>query len=87
MGEVKTIKGVDEDVWAEFKSIAAEEKKNMGVLFEDIIKFYKEKKSKKVWENILTVKEPMNEYEAKIVKERIKNFREDFGGFTKTKWD
>ncbi len=86
MSEVKTIKGVDEEIWADFKAIAEKEDRKMAEVLADLVKYYKERNIKKNWEEILTVKEPLTEYEAKMVEKRIKEFRKDFK-FRETKWD
>ena len=86
MTEVKTIKGVDEDTWAEFKSMAAEKKKNMGELFEDMVKTYKETKTEEKWKEFFTVKEPLTEYEAEEMQKEVKKLRKE-SGFRDVKWD
>ena len=60
MAEVKTIKGIDDKSWAEFKSIAALQKRNMGELFDDLLIAYKAKQVRGFWDDILTIKNPLS---------------------------
>jgi len=43
METIKTIKGVNEESWAEFKSLAVRNRTNMGELFERMLEEYKKK--------------------------------------------
>jgi hypothetical protein len=86
MSEVKTIKDVDDYVWAEFKSIAAQEKKKMGEVFKEMVKTYKDGKTVEWWKNFLTVNEPLTEYEAERIEKRIKEIRKE-SNFRDVKWD
>jgi len=78
MGEVKTIKGVDEDSWSSFKSIAAKNNMKMGKLFEKMVDEYHDK-SKYVWDKILNPGYTISEKEAVYMKRTIKKIRGDLG--------
>ncbi|MBD3203639.1 hypothetical protein GF327_05050 [Candidatus Woesearchaeota archaeon] len=82
----KTIKGVNENTWSEFKSMAAENKKKMGEFFSELVDFYKKKKVKKFWKDVLSVKEPISDYEAIQLRKTVKSLRKE-SGFRKIKWD
>lgn len=84
MPTVKTIKNVNEDVWLEFKSIAARNKMNMGKLFEDMVGEYK-RKTKEFWDDILKGPPVISEEEAKAMEETTKRIRKEYG-FRDKKW-
>ncbi|MBU0758298.1 MAG: hypothetical protein KKF44_09590 [Nanoarchaeota archaeon] len=86
MSEVKTIKGVDNTSWAEFKSMAAENNKNMGDFFSDLVKFYKERKAKKFWDDILNGEKLLSDKDADKIKILVKEMRSDYG-YRDIKWD
>ena len=78
MGEVKTIKDVDEDSWSSFKSIAARNNMKMGKLFESMVEDYKEK-SKYAWDKVLNPGYKISEKEAAYMEKTIRNIRKDIG--------
>jgi len=61
---VKTIKNVDERVWREFKTLAAQEKQNMGTLLKKLVDEYK-KENQHVWDNLLNHGRIISEIESK----------------------
>ncbi|HLC57154.1 MAG TPA: hypothetical protein VJH95_01135, partial [Candidatus Nanoarchaeia archaeon] len=62
METIKTIKGVNEESWAEFKSLAVRNRTNMGELFERMLEEYK-KKSEENWSIILSGKKILSDKE------------------------
>ena len=78
MSSVKTIKGVDEEAWSEFKSLAAKDKVKMGRLFEKMVVEYK-KKSNEFWDGILKGPRIISDAEAKIMEETVKKIRKEYG--------
>jgi len=55
MSEVKNIKGIDEETWAEFKSLAARSKMKAGEMFKEMVKGYKSR-AKNVWDDVFAHK-------------------------------
>lgn len=78
MSTVKTIKDVDENAWAEFKSIAARNKVKMGKLFESMLKDYN-KQAEKKWDNILVHKKIISDNEASDMLSLVKDMRKEKG--------
>ena len=78
MAIVKTIKGIDENSWLEFKSIAARNKMNMGKLFERMVEDYK-KKSERFWDGILKGPAVLSKEEADAMLETVKRIRKEYG--------
>jgi len=78
METIKTIKGVNEESWAEFKSLAVRNRTNMGELFERMLEEYK-KKSKENWEIVLSGKKILSDKEAEDMLEIIKASRKEYG--------
>ena len=82
MAEVKTIKGVTEETWAEFKGLASRNDDTVGSFFEKLIAFYK-KESKTFWDDILGGDPIITEEEAKDIEKEIislrkqRSFRDD----------
>tara|TARA_Y100000294_G_C8432602_1_gene287480 strand:+ start:471 stop:728 length:258 start_codon:yes stop_codon:yes gene_type:complete len=83
MAEVKTIKGVDDETWADFKSLAAKNSQSVGSFFNKLITFYK-KESKTFWDDILEGKPTLSKKEAEdlynetILLRKERGFRDDF---------
>jgi DNA repair photolyase len=75
---LKTIKGINDESWAEFKSIAAKNKINMGKLFERMLEEYK-KRSEEAWKVILSGKKILSDKEAEDMKKIIEESRKDYG--------
>ncbi|MBI2106345.1 hypothetical protein HYT56_05935 [Candidatus Woesearchaeota archaeon] len=75
---LKTIKGINEESWAEFKSIAAKNKTKMGALFEKMLEEYK-KKSEESWKKILNGKKMLTDKEADDILKIIEKTRKEYG--------
>ncbi|MBI4147924.1 hypothetical protein HY490_01405 [Candidatus Woesearchaeota archaeon] len=77
MSEVKTIKNVGDDTWAEFKGLAAQHKVKMGTLFKTLIQEYKRKSP--FWEEILEGEKILSEKEARELEKVVHAVRQDCG--------
>jgi len=78
METVKTLKGVNEESWAEFKSLAVKNRTNMGKLFERMLEEYK-KKSEENWKIILSGKKILSDKEAEDMLKIVKESRKEYG--------
>ncbi len=78
MIEVKTIKGIDEETWSEFKSLAAKDNLNLGIFLKNMIKEY-EKTSSNFWKNILKGEKILSDKEANDIENSIKLERKEYG--------
>lgn len=76
MSEIKTIKGVSDETWAEFKSMAARHEQSMGSFFDILVAFYKQK-SKSFWDEILEHKPILSEKEAEELSRYTKAIRKE----------
>jgi len=84
MTSVKTIKGINEDAWSSFKSIAAKNNMKMGKLFEEMLDRYKQD-SKRFWDEILNGEKILSDKEAEDIEKSIKKLRKE-KGFRELKW-
>ena len=75
---LKTIKGIDDQSWVEFKSIAAKNGMKMGKLFETMLEEYK-KKSDESWDKILHSGKILTDVEAKEMVKITRKTREEYG--------
>ena len=75
---LKTIKGINEESWSEFKSIAAKDGIKMGKLFEQMLEEYK-KKSDEAWDKILNGGRIISDKEAEVMKKITRKTREEYG--------
>ena len=78
MHTVKTIKGVEEDAWLEFKSIAARNNINMGKLLGKMVSEYKEKNDN-FWDKILNSGKILSNKEAEDMQRLVKRLRKEKG--------
>ena len=76
MAEVKTIKDIDEETWAEFKSLAAKNRVNLGVFFKMVLKEY-EKNSELFWDKVLSVEKIWSDEEAEDMEKIAKKVRKE----------
>ncbi len=74
----KTMKGVEEETWAEFRSLAARNRMKTGKFFEKLIKSYKQN-TNDFWNEILTGEKILSELEAKDMQIITKNMRKERG--------
>lgn len=78
MAEIKTIKDIDEESWAEFKSLAAANKLKLGIFFRNILEEYK--KTRKVfWKEILYGEKILSDKEAEDLQNVVKHVRKESG--------
>lgn len=78
METVKTIKGVNEETWQEFKSMAARNNVKMGRFFEEIVEAYKNK-ANEAWNNILNSGKILSDEEAEDMLKVVKKIRSERG--------
>ena len=78
MNEIKTIKDIDSNTWAEFKSIAARNNLKLGELFKAMLKEY-EHKSRQFWDDILTTGKILSDGEAEDMQRIVAKIRKERG--------
>ena len=78
MTEVKTIKDIDDDTWARFKSLAAKNHSKLGEFFKIILNEY-EKDSGNFWKEILSRKPTSTDEEAEEMHRIVKKLRKEKG--------
>lgn len=78
MSEVKTMKGVDDETWAQFKSIAAQNKMKAGQMFKLMVDEHK-KRSSHFWDDIFNHKPALTEKEYEKFERAIKTMRKEYG--------
>jgi len=76
--EVKTIKGINETTWAEFKSLAAKKRVTMGELLKMMVEEYS-KNSEEFWDSILNGEKNLSEKEAEEMLSISKKIRKKKG--------
>lgn len=75
---VKTIKGIDENAWLEFKSLAAKNKMRTGKFFEKLVEGYKNR-ADSAWDKILNAGKILSDKEADDIEEFVKKLRKERG--------
>ncbi|HLC88544.1 MAG TPA: hypothetical protein VJG49_00765 [Candidatus Nanoarchaeia archaeon] len=78
MTEVKTIKDVDEDTWAEFKGYAARNKVKLGTFFKTLVTNY-EKENASFWGKVLKGEKILSDKEAIGMEETSARIRKEPG--------
>jgi hypothetical protein len=78
MEAVKTIKGVDEETWQEFKSLAAKRKKNMGKFLGELVESYKGN-TDAFWEKVFSYGKTLTDKEADEMEKTIAKLRKEKG--------
>ena len=82
MVEIRTIKGIDDATWADFKGLAAKNSQNVGSFFSKLLLFYK-KESIVFWDDIfdgsgsLTTKEAVDLRKETVSLRKKRGFRDD----------
>ncbi len=74
----KTMKGVEEETWAEFKSLAAKNNLKTGQFFERLVEFYKDN-AHSFWSDVLKGEKILSEAEAEDIRKITKKFRMEKG--------
>ncbi len=72
------MKGVEEEVWAEFRSLAAKNRMKTGQFFEKVIRSYKQD-TDDFWNTVLKGEKIISEEEAKSIEMSIKKMRKERG--------
>ena len=78
MSEVKTIKNVDEETWAEFKGLAARHKVKLGTFLKTIVKEH-EKSSAFFWDKVLLGEKILSDKEAEELERFFRQVRKEHG--------
>ncbi len=76
---LKTIKGVREEKWAEFKGLAVKNRMPMGKLLENMIDEYSKNSVKEFWDRILNGEKILSDKEADELHKTVKSLRRDHG--------
>lgn len=76
---LKTIKGVSEDKWSEFKSMAAKNNIPMGKLLENMVDAYSRKEAENFWNRILSGEKILSDKEAEGLENVVKSLRKERG--------
>jgi len=79
MSEIRTIKGVDDEAWAKFKSLAAKNQMKMGQMFERMVEKQKEQENKEFWDFILNGERLLSDKEAEEMLEVSRKNRKEYG--------
>lgn len=74
----KTIKNIDEEDWARFKSRAAQADVSLGTYFKVILK-ESEKETEEFWDAIFSKEKLLDEEEAEGLKQEVERLREERG--------
>ncbi len=74
------MKGVTEETWREFRSLAAKNKLKTGEFFEKLIYSYN-KESARFWNDVLSGKKILTDKEAEDILKETKRIRKEKGGF------
>lgn len=77
MDTVKTIKGVPEKTWSEFKAMAAKNDMSMAEFFRHLVESHKG--SSGWWEEYMKMPKLLTEKEAKAFKEEVAKMRKEWG--------
>ena len=72
------MKGVEDETWAEFKSLAAKNNLHTAQFFEKLVHFYKEN-TKHFWDHILSGKKIISDKEAAEMQHFVKTLRKEKG--------
>ena len=78
MATVKTIKGVNDESWLEFRNLASRNNMNSGEFFEELVNNYK-KTSKNTWKELLNAGKILSDKEADEMMEVVKKLRSERG--------
>jgi hypothetical protein len=75
---IKTIKGIDDSTWAEFKSLAARDNTHLNTFFKKMVHEYK-KKSDRIWDDILHGEKILSDKEAEDMLSLVHKMRKEPG--------
>ena len=74
----KTIKGIDEEDWNEFKSRAAKANVSLGTYFKVMLE-ESEKNTEEFWDMVLSRNKLLNDEEANELEKEVENLRKERG--------
>lgn len=74
----KTMKGISEETWAEFKGLAVKNKLKTGEFFEKLVSSYKEN-SHDFWKDILRGEKIVSDADANMLRAETKKIRTERG--------
>ena len=74
----RTIKGIPDEDWMEFKSLAAQTGSRMGDVFKAMLKAY-EKEKRTFWKSLFSTGKIMSDKDAKIFENSLKELRKESG--------
>jgi len=77
MSEIRTIKGIDDEAWAKFKSLAAKNHMKMGQMFEKMVEKQKEQENKEFWDFVLNGERLLSDKEADELLEFTQQLRKE----------
>lgn len=72
------MKGVEDEAWAEFKSLAAKNNLKAGQFFEKLVHFYKENTTA-FWDTILSGRKIISDKEAAEMQKMVRELRKEKG--------
>ena len=78
MAEMKNIKGIEDNLWSEFKSLAAMNKVKAAKMFKILVKEY-EKKTVNFWDDIFLHKPILSAKEYADLEKNLKLLRKEHG--------
>lgn len=78
MSEVKNIKGLDEETWADFKSLAAQNRMKAADMFKAMVEDYKSH-TKNFWNELRAHKPICTPKEYEEIEKRMNAFRKEYG--------
>ena len=78
MAEIHTIKGISDEDWLRFKSMAAKSGQNMGQYLVTLMDSY-EDRAKKMWAWLFNMKPFLSDEDAKAILKASKEMRAEYG--------
>ncbi len=75
---VKTIKGVNDEDWREFKTLAAQSGVKVGKMFKALLENYK-KEQDKIWGSILNKEKLLSDEDARKMRASLSTLRKEKG--------
>ena len=78
MSEVKTVKGIDEKTWADFKDMAAKDKVKLGLFFKNLVEERK-RQTASFWKEVFNSGKIISDEEAEGMKKAVKQLRQEQG--------
>ena len=79
MEATRTMKGIDDTTWKEFKTLAKSKKLTSGELFRYMIHTFEKRNTEEAWNKILNRKPSLTEKEADDMQKKVKEWRKERG--------